>query len=272
MVLLLPIVVTAVLLFGGGAVWYFRRQCPMLTDDDLPRNIRGATSAEDDPVALHVVSKLTPNEREAFYKAFHNGPDFRWVANADGNKKFDDKDAEDKRWKLTQYMVEFVVGFVERYGHIVVARSKQGHFLGAVCLLPPYKSHRQFMAHFMTTAVSLGKPPTSVMGEEVVARFKAFGVTVEEHHKVMKDCKPHWYVANLAVAERAQGKGVGRILNHVAIAMANGEPLYLECHDKNVAFYSKMGYDVQKQFILMPETETPVSFPMNAMTHGYHPK
>ena len=124
----------------------------------------------------------------------------------------------------------------------------------------------------MRTVVSLGKPPASDMGKEVEARFSAFGVTLEEHHAIMKDCKPHWYVPNLAVAESAQGKGVGRILNHVAIAMANGEPLYLDCHDDNVAFYSKMGYEVKKNFIIMPKTESSASFPFNGMTHGYQPK
>jgi GNAT superfamily N-acetyltransferase len=137
-----------------------------------------------------------------------------------------------------------------------------------VCLIPPYKSNSLFYAHFMRSVIPLGKPPPREMGEEVAARFDAFGdQTMKEHHGIMKDYGPHWYVCNFGVSEAVQGQGVGRILNQTVFGIANGAPVYLECHDENVNFYKKMGYDHQKRYLMTPKTKT-TPFAYNGFTYG----
>lgn len=248
------------------------RQHNGLINQDLPSNIHD--KSQKDQVSLSFVTKLTEKEREALTTAFLAGEDFRWVAVVDDDDKSltADDAATQRHWEVTQYMTDCVVRFAELFGYVIVARDNEGTYMGSVCIVPPYKSRRLFSLHFMRSVLPLGKPVPYKFGKEAGARFDAFNTCMKEHHHIMKDCEPHWYVANLGVAKEAQGKGVGRILNQAAIAIAAGEPLYLDCLDSNVAFYEKMGYEHKKQYMMTPKTQNPISLPFNGMVHGFKPK
>lgn len=246
-----------------------------LTNKDLShKNIRGVTP--NGPVSLSVVDRLTKQERDALTTSFLAGGDFRWVAvvdkDYDKNVAVDDdedhKAARQRHWDVTEYMVHCVLRFAELFGYIIVARDEEGAFLGSVCIIPPFKRPRLFYLHFMRSVIPLGKPVPFKFGKEAGARFDAFGTCMDEHHHIMKDFGPHWYVANLGVADGAQGKGVGRILNQAAVAVAGGEPMYLECLDSNVSFYEKMGYQHKKRYTITPKTPKRVSFPFNGMVYS----
>jgi ribosomal protein S18 acetylase RimI-like enzyme len=114
----------------------------------------------------------------------------------------------------------------------------------------------------------MGIPVPVKMGKDVAARFDSFMETATQHKELMKGT-PHWYVQVLGVSNDAQGKGVGRKLMNAAIAIAGETPLYLECHDGNVSFYKKMGYQQKRRFELAPKGIEDVStFYYNGMTYG----
>jgi GNAT superfamily N-acetyltransferase len=123
------------------------------------------------------------------------------------------------------------------------------------------------MAWMVQTGIRLGAPPLQD-DAGIAERFKSFGVTKDYHHKVMGD-KNHWWVATLAVAPAAQGKGVGTTLLKQAKAMADreGQSLYLECTDNNVSYYTHHGFQLRLRYFLEPESDISDSYPMNAMVY-----
>jgi ribosomal protein S18 acetylase RimI-like enzyme len=250
------------------------RQHNGLADKDLPKNIK-CKNEERQQVSLSLVTKLTDKERKALTEAFLDGEDVWWAAGAGDNETSPaDDDTKQRRWQMAHYNTECVLRFAEKFGYIVVARdSEDGEYLGSLCIIPPYKSQKLFTLHVVCSVIPIDKPVLYRFGAESAARFEAFAMrTEEEHHHITKDCKPHWYVANLGVAKTAQGKGIGGILNRAAIAIADGDPIYLECLDSNVAFYEKMGYEHMKRYMITPKTENPVLLPYNGMVHGFKPK
>lgn len=251
------LVVSSVLALTGASLWYvFRRTAPKWTTEDLPPN---------SPDNVEVVSKLTEEERTVVKTAFLSGNDFRWMV---GGKTYETDLDEKEHVKATFYMLECVLTFAERYGHILVNRDETGKFLGALALIPPYASPSLFMLHFYRSVIPLGMPLPMQMGKDVSARFDAFTHTAVEHKQLMKGIS-HWYVQVLGVSPDAQGKGVGRRLMKAAIAIAGETPLYLECHDGNVAFYKKLGYAQAKRFWLVPKgIDDTTSFPYNSMVYG----
>jgi ribosomal protein S18 acetylase RimI-like enzyme len=248
---------SSILAFTGGGLWYlFRRQAPMMTTQDLPSNV-------DD--CIQVVSQLSKEERTTVKTAFLSGDDFAWMV---GGKHFKTNLDEKQHVEATFYMLECVLTFAERFGHILVSRDADGKFEGAIALIPPYTSPLLFTLHFYRSVIPMGIPVPVKMGKDVAARFDSFMETATQHKELMKGT-PHWYVQVLGVSTDAQGKGVGRKLMDAAIAIARETPLYLECHDGNVSFYKKMGYQQKRRYELAPKGIEDVStFYYNGMTYG----
>ena len=252
------LMVSSVLALTGGSLWYiFRRTAPEWTTEDLP---------SDAPDNVQVVSKLTEEERIAVKTSFLSGNDFRWMV---GGKTYETDLDEKDHVKATFYMLECVLTFAERYGHILVSRDEMGKFLGALALIPPYEYPSLSMLHLYRSVIPLGMPVPMQMGKGVSARFDAFTHSTAVKHKQLMKGIPHWYVQVLGVSPDAQGKGVGRQLMNAAIAIAGQTPLYLECHDGNVVFYKKCGFTQAKRFWLVPKgIEDMTSFPYNSMVYG----
>jgi ribosomal protein S18 acetylase RimI-like enzyme len=57
---------------------------------------------------------------------------------------------------------------------------------------------------------------------------------------------PHWYLYNIAVDPKYQGKGWASVLLNPMLAKADKEklPCYLETGDRNVQFYKHFGFEV----------------------------
>ncbi|MCK4177639.1 GNAT family N-acetyltransferase [Aciditerrimonas ferrireducens] len=59
--------------------------------------------------------------------------------------------------------------------------------------------------------------------------------------------EPHWYLATLGTAPRAQGRGIGSTLLQAVLARldAEGLPAYLESSkERNVPFYARHGFEI----------------------------
>jgi len=297
MVLFLGVTFAVAASAGGGISFFllFRRQHARLKDEELPRNIPGAT--ENDAVSLHSVSKLTSAERKLLVEAFLVGSDSKWLAGIDDHDNNADKDegknnqqsssstendtndressaVAQRQWKITEHILSCMISFAEHYGHVVVARDKtKGTFLGSVSIIPPYKNHKLFLAHMERSLWHLKskKPLPEEIGLLAAARWQAFEVTTMREHDRIMDHQSHFYITNLGVAQNAQGQGVGRILSQVTIQIAAGTPLFLECHDGNLVFYEKMGYTCQQRYrVAVPPLTTSSSSLSEAEAESYN--
>ena len=191
------LIASSVLALAAGGLWYiFRRPSPVLTTEDLPPNVHES---------IEVVPELIAAERTAVKTAFLAGDDFAWMV---GGKNFKTDLDEKQHMQGTFYMLECVLTFAERYGHMLVSRDDDGKFLGALALIPPYMSPLLFTLHFFRSVIPLGTPVPVRMGKDVAARFDAFSQTAAQHKELMKGT-PHWYVQVLGVSSDAQRKGVG---------------------------------------------------------------
>jgi GNAT superfamily N-acetyltransferase len=77
--------------------------------------------------------------------------------------------------------------------------------------------------------------------------LQSFGKRGSELQKAMAAARPeapHWYLAALAVAPEAQGKGVGTALLRAGLDRcdATGEATYLECLEHLEPYYQRFGF------------------------------
>lgn len=242
----------------AGVWWVFRRPCKRLTNDNLP-----PTFANN---GIQVVPTLTKEERDIIKKAFLAGPDFRYLV---GGKNYKTGDFDEQQhYDVTSNLVEYMISFCEQYGHLLVCRNGDGTFLGAVGLIPPYRYHMLFTLHFYRTVIPRGKPAPLKMGNDIAARFTAFGAMMQLHEDCMKGI-PHWYVQVIGVSDKAQGKGVGTKLMNAAMDMAGDMPMYLDCHYDNVPYYEKFGFIVKKKIEIVPKgIQDTSTLEMNGMVRG----
>ena len=74
---------------------------------------------------IQVVSQLSQEERTAVKTAFLSGDDFAWMV---GGKHFKTNLDEKQHVEATFYMLECVLTFAERFGHILVSRDAMESF------------------------------------------------------------------------------------------------------------------------------------------------
>jgi len=250
------IISSVVATVGAGLWWLFRRPCKHLTNEDLPPTV------SDD---IEVVRELNEEERFAIKTSFLSGDDFRWMVSGKDYKVHLD---ENQHREATFSCVDYFLACCERYGDILVCRDKDGTFLGAVGLIPPYENQTLYTLHFYRTVIPMGLPAPVKADKNIAARFQAFSRVATEHEELMKGI-PHWYVQVIGVSDNAQGKGVGTRLMEAATAMAGGMPMYLDCHNGNVSFYERLGFVVGRNYEIVPkEIEDTSTFEMNGMVRG----
>lgn len=252
---------------GFASCWFvFRRRWPYLCEDEEELVLSTNHKNGD---ALKVVRKFGAADIAALKQSFANSPDFLWIYNT-GIPLATANDSEELAIQVS-YLMDFVIYMAECYGHIIQSVDKEGNYQGSICLMPPVSHHLYKAYELRVIYTRMGIPPSVIWNHpKRRARFDAFVQMAEHHHDVMKDVC-HWYVVNLGVAETAQGKGVGSQLLEQANHLAKDVPLYLECHDGNVAFYEKRGYVVKKKYLFQPkgaDATTSKGFPFNAMVRS----
>lgn len=269
-IFLLFLAPVAVVLCALGLFVLFRRRVPRLTDSDLLSILEGILQRPG--TSLHVVTKLSTEERKDVKDAFLSGLDFRWMTvGGDGRgKELTESPAKEQHKAITYYLVECMIGFSELYGHVIVCRDDStNRFLGSICLVPPYNSFSLYNMHFLRSVIPLGRPIPHKINPGTRARFDAFGESVGKEKAILMANGPHWYVATIGVAVQGQGKGVGRLLMETAKTISGTLPFYLECNDGNVPFYEKMGMRRARQITLSPKvsgsTVDATDFPFNVM-------
>eukprot|EP00525_Craspedostauros_australis_P008864 CAMPEP_0198114722 /NCGR_PEP_ID=MMETSP1442-20131203/6019_1 /TAXON_ID= /ORGANISM="Craspedostauros australis, Strain CCMP3328" /LENGTH=277 /DNA_ID=CAMNT_0043772101 /DNA_START=215 /DNA_END=1048 /DNA_ORIENTATION=- len=82
--------------------------------------------------------------------------------------------------------------------------------------------------------------------DRFVKTMDSFAVDCERFHTQYGPEARHWYVALVAVHPDFQGQGLGReLMERIAgLADAEGVSCFLECGERNVRLYQKMGYKV----------------------------
>jgi ribosomal protein S18 acetylase RimI-like enzyme len=220
-------------------------------------------------------------DRKLLYQAFYAGSDFQWMVGMNQDNK-DDEDVIARHVQVCDYLINGVVTFAEKYGYVLVQRDEKGGYQGSICLVPPYGSWWLSTLQFLLSVIPLGKPVPIQMGGLVEKRFNAFIDALGKNHQGVMVTRDHWYIANLGVAETAQGKGVGSNLIKTALSViqehdTKGEAAlpqcaYLECHDGNVPFYKKMGFSQEERFAMQETPPVDVSEPpyyYNSMVYRF---
>lgn len=229
-----------------------------------PDKIEVVSSSSNNNVTVRQESSLP--ESEELKTAFLEGDDFYWMVDSD----------EKKHRILTFYMIECVIRVAQRYGYIVVQRDTEtGAYQGSVSIMPPGTPFWQGKLQFLASVTSMGRPPVDLWGGIIKERFYAFGQSTEEHHHSVMATPEHWYIITVGVAPTAQGKGVGRNLLNTAIqTIENADPvrrrpIYLECHDGNVPFYEKMGFNRERRFALNKSSKETNPYYYNSMVYRF---
>lgn len=249
----------------AGSIWnVFRRRIPDLTQDDL--------LLHNDPVVHHhadddlrVVRKLTEGDKLGLKAAFCTSPHFIWLLK--GDDKLKGEEDFRKMASVTSYLMDFIIYLAENYGHIIKSVDEDGNYQGSIVLIPPV-TPLLYKAYAFQAMMRIGKPPSCLWDDAGRrARFSAFSDIDRYHHDVMQDCiDDHWYVLNLGVAPSAQGKRVGTRLLQQAIHLAGDKPLFLNCHNGNVAYYEKYGFECSKNYAFeTPKGTSNATFYYNAM-------
>lgn len=247
------LIVTAAVIAVGMTCWHlFRRRIGELDPSSLL-----------DPQHCKIVKRVADNDIQVVVDAFSTSLDMVWTLQNDTSVPVKEPQ---KFQVLLTYMMTFIIRLTETYGHVIEYRSDtDGEFLGYICMVPVLSSSL-LTSWLLKTAITSGKPPLQD-DPGTAERFNAFGQTTDYHHEIMGSKSRHWWVANLAVSPTAQSKGVGRKLldQAKAIAKEGNQQLYLECTDKNTAYYAKNGFELRKRFFLDPKSEVSSVYPMNAM-------
>lgn len=197
-----------------------------------------------------------------FKNSFVVGRDINWLMTG---RVGDDGSSEgvpsEERLGITEYFTGWAMRMCTQYGHVLVCRDDEGNgdVVGVLALMPPYRSRCIFTCHTMRPICTLGCPPSNPGLTSMLS-------AMEGGHQRAVGGFPHWYVAIVAVDPKAQGQGVGRRLVTAALALADGTPAYLECHDGNVAYYERFGFRVADRYMIEADAaEEPL--PFNAMVH-----
>ena len=222
---------------------------------------------------------IPEQDRKLLYEAFLSGTDFLWMAGMNNRDNPNDHDGITRHEQVCSYCTNCVVTFAEKYGYVLVQRDENGKYQGSICLVPPYNSWWLSKVQFLVSVIPLGKPVPIHMGGLVAKRFKAFIDAIEKYHQAIMGTRDHWYIVNVGVAKTAQGKGVGRNLMQTALSViqehdsttGKARRVYLECHDGNVPFYNKMGFNQEQRFAMQetPPQEMSEPYYYNSMVYCF---
>ncbi|MFW9881376.1 MAG: GNAT family N-acetyltransferase [Candidatus Thorarchaeota archaeon] len=162
-------------------------------------------------------------------------------------------DEKERKQKL-QYGFRMIYNYGMRHG---VAYAISNNLEGIIVWLPPNKvfpSTWTLMRHGgFYTMRKVG------LKLKALKRTMAVFGYIETKHKELAPFD-HWYLQNIAVKIKEQGKGYGGLLLTLMIEKIDSEdlPIYLETNnEKNLGFYQKYGFEIIEH-IIIPETDVPL--------------
>jgi ribosomal protein S18 acetylase RimI-like enzyme len=154
-----------------------------------------------------------------------------------------------KRMKYLTKIVIMAYNHSLKYGE-VYATSK--NFEGFAAWLPYDKSLIPIWQYIL-----YGMLPVIIgIGKEARKRLTHFDNISKKKHKEHANF-PHWYLYNLAVDPKHQGKGWASALLNPMLARSDREklPCYLETGDRNVSFYEHFGFEVLEHITVVEYDE-----------------
>jgi len=169
----------------------------------------------------------------ALAASFEDDPLFRFLAPDQPQRS---------RWLPVAQMANLKMTLPE--GHTYALRDANAHVVGGLCLVPPGR----YPIPLRRSAAFLGRltlGPTPLTPSPVGALLR--GTPYLRAWERMHVREPHWYLYNVGVAPRAQGRGAGRLLVEHVLGLAAPErtPVYLETQNgANLPFYRRMGFEV----------------------------
>lgn len=170
---------------------------------------------------------------DALAASFEADPLFRFVAPSHRQRS---------RWLPVTQAANLRMTLPE--GHTYTLRDSRDHVVGGLCLVPPERyplSMRRSLAFLGRLTVA----PTPLTPWPLGAILR--GAPYLRAWEKMHVREPHWYLYNVGVAPRAQGRGGGRALVEHTLSLAARDrlPVYLETQNEgNLPFYRRMGFAV----------------------------
>ena len=150
--------------------------------------------------------------------------------------------------KLNHENIKLFLKFLINYSVLYADAYASSREMEGIILFTEFKDYRFNLIRSIRSGIlSLAK-----IGADEGKRFNEFdSFTLEIHKRKMKD--NHLYIILIGVNPSKQGEGYGkRLLQSVLkVAQEKGQSCYLETHgEKNVSFYSKLGFKVISEDIL----------------------
>ncbi len=162
---------------------------------------------------------------------------------------------EIERRTYSPFLWEYLLLDGIRYGEVYAPTSK---IEGTAKWLPPHKEHMNTWRSLRSGALTMARMALKQKDERALPMKKVARITnhiTDLHKELVK--KPHWYLANIGVDPKNQGKGFGSKLIKPMLERIEreGYPVFLETNfEGNVALYEHLGFEViDKRSI--PETD-----------------
>jgi len=177
-------------------------------------------------------------------RAFHDDPLIRLVYPND-----------EERIKYSPYLWEYLLLDGIRYGEVY---SPSDLIEGIAKWLPPGKEHMGIWRSIRSGAITMSRMASKQKDERFLSMRKIAEITdhILKLHKTLVS-EPHWYLANIGVDPKHQGKGFASKLIKPMIKRIEeeGYPVFLETNfEGNVALYEHLGFEVIDER-LVPETD-----------------
>lgn len=161
----------------------------------------------------------------------------------------------EERMKFTPFLWRYLIKDGLKCGKVYSPTNK---IEGVAKWLPPGKEHMGIWRSIRSGALSMGWAMSKQKDERKRSTREIQQLTdiiLKKHKEIMKE--PHWYLANIGVDPKYQGKGYGSALIKPMLEYIEkeGYPVYLETNFQgNVGLYEHLGFEVIDE-MKIPETE-----------------
>lgn len=215
-------------------------------NDEKGLTLVGITDTDMDEALSVIVASFSGSESTA------PEPGLDWALGPLFKQKWDDEN----RLEFFRYFQKWCMTVAVNYGMLLGVRSKEGHLLAVVVLLPPGNAYAAdttcpqacCSSAFCSAVARMGNTPihekTEVFGPDAEKRMDMICAAMKQSRteNVPED---HWYVYTMAVSPQAQGKGCCRFALDAVSALADLDKVdcYLETTgERNIAVYERLGY------------------------------
>jgi ribosomal protein S18 acetylase RimI-like enzyme len=161
----------------------------------------------------------------------------------------------EERMKYTPFLWRYLIKDGLKCGMVYSPTNK---IEGVAKWLPPGKEHMGIWRSLRSGALSMGWAMSRQKDERKRSTREIQQLTdfiLKKHKEIMKE--PHWYLANIGVDPKYQGKGYGSTLIKPMLEYIEkkGYPVYLETNFQgNIGLYEHLGFEVIDE-MKIPETE-----------------